>query len=353
MICPECNLENPIGTDVCIRCGTELTKEESSAPALHRTNQVWNTDIEIEQNQANSRLAMIVLGASAALLLGLIVALCVMLPALGDSLIGLQEQGQSFIERIDEFLEFVADTNLDWSEPVPESYAAIPEGTDEDYIDLFEEFLEKAYDDDYADLRRLSERYYDEFAAFRFEGFTDWQLADCSARTIQALDKLRRGSDLSVVPEDPAVTHNILWLEGCAELYAVTEYLYEHYGILYYDPHIPEFYIWLLPITQAELEVEYDLTAQLIGAEPSYTEGDSIPYLSYTNHTPFQLDITFYYDYETDEGYFYEEIPFSTILSEETVSIPLQGKPTDREWQVSWFLNNCYVDGIDIYEYYW
>ena len=149
MICPECKHENAVGTTFCTQCGAVLTQWTLTASAPNRTNQVWNTEIEQEQNQSNSRVAMIVLGASALLLLGLIIALCSMLPSLGDSLIGQREQGQSFIERIDEFLEFVGDTNLDLQEPVPEAYAAIPEGADEDFIELFEEFLEKAYDDAY------------------------------------------------------------------------------------------------------------------------------------------------------------------------------------------------------------
>ena len=41
----------------------------------HDTNQVWNTDIDKEQNRQNSRIALIVLGVSVALLIGLVAVL--------------------------------------------------------------------------------------------------------------------------------------------------------------------------------------------------------------------------------------------------------------------------------------
>lgn len=357
MRCPECNHTNQQGTKFCAFCGAVLTQTELTTPSAHRTNQVWNTEIEKEQNLRNSRIAMIVLGGAVVLLLVLIAAVGFMIPSVGDSLMGERESGQSIMERIDEFLEFVADTSLDLQEPVPavpEGYAAIPAGADEEFIALFEEFLEKAYDDDYADLPRLSERYYEEFAAFQFEDFTDWQLADAAAQTVQALDKICRGSILADESLEPDTTHAILQLEGCVELYIVVEDLYERYGILYYNEHIPAYYIQMLPICYAQLEVEYDLTAQLNGAAPSYTESDPVPYLSYTNNTPYELDLTIYNDYYTGTDFYSDESFIPSVMPDETVIIPLPEMPAKYEEHYTyWFIDDIYIDGINIYDYYW
>lgn len=349
MICPECSHENTAGTTLCTQCGAVLTQTELTSPSAHRTNQVWNTDIEKERNQANSRTAMIVLAAAIVLVIALIAAACMMLPSLA-----VREQGQSFIERIDEFLEFVGDANLNLREPVPEAYASIPEGTDEEFVDLFEEFLEKAYDDDYGDLPRLAERYYDEFAEFQDQDFGDWVLADAAAQTIQALDKVYRGSIFTDESLEPDTTHAILQLEGYVELYIVVEDLYERYGILYNKDYIPDFYIRMLPICYAQLEVEYDLTAQLIGAEPSYTEGDPVPYLSYTNNTPFELELTVYNDYYHGADFFYDESDIPSLMPGETAIIPLVNMPEVYEdHYIHWFIEDIFIDGINIYDYYW
>ena len=51
MICPNCNRENEADNRFCIHCGETLP---DTAP-----NQVWNTDIDREKNQKNSRSALI------------------------------------------------------------------------------------------------------------------------------------------------------------------------------------------------------------------------------------------------------------------------------------------------------
>lgn len=354
MICPECNHENPAGTTLCPQCGSVLTQTELTASVPHRTNQVWNTEIEKDRNQTNSRAAMIALGAAVLLLLGLITAVCCMLPSIGDSLIGQWERERSFIERIDDFLEFVADTNLDFQTPIPEAYAAIPEGTDREFIELLEDYLEKAYDDDYLDHRRLSERYYEEFNELKNENFTNGDLAVCAAKTVQALDKLRKGSDLTTDLSDESTTHNILWLEGLVELYSAAADLHADYGILYKDPEIADFYIYLLPIYRVQLEVERDLTAQLLFREPQTDDTCDTPYLMYTNHTPYELEITFYNDYETKNAFITEECYFESLKPEETVVIPLREMPAEYEnWYVRWFIDSFSIDGIDIYDYDW
>lgn len=353
MICPECSHENNAGTPFCGQCGAVLTQSELTACVPHRTNQVWNTDIEKDRNQANSRIAMIVLGTSVVLVFALIVAVCLMLPSMGDALMSERESKQSVIERIDEFLEFVADTSLNLREPVPESYAAISEGADEDFVELLEEFLKKIYDNNYADLSRLSERYYKEFAAFQFEDFTDWNLADAAVQTAQALDKICRGSNLTDEPLEPDVTHAILQLEGCVELYSVVEELYECYGILYNKDYIPDFYIRMLPIYQVQLEVEYDLTAQLNSAAVSYTEGDPIPYLSYTNNTPYELELTVYNDYYNGADFYNDESYIPSVMPNETIIIPLPNMPAKYEDHYThWSVHTYSLDGLDIYDYY-
>jgi len=347
MICPECRMENPAEATQCIRCGHPLTQ------AKQPVNQVWNTDIDRAQNQKNSRTALIALGVSAVLLIGLFGALFLSLPSMGDALIGKREPGQSFSDRMDNFGDLLDDIFSARRGPVPEAYAAIPDGADEEFIELFEEYIEKDYSNDYTDSRRLSERYYEEFAAFKTEHFTNGDLAVCAAKTAQALDKLHRGSILSE-DIDENTSYTILWLEGCVELYAVVEELYERYGILYYDTYIPEYYIWLLPIYEAQLEAEYDLFGQLIGIDAEVSDACDVPYLTYTNNTIYEMDITFYNDYETEDDYFYEECSFESVMPGDTILIPLRKMPEHYEaWYTDWIVDNYYIDGMDIYDYYW
>ena len=319
---------------------------------MNRTNQVWNADIEKEQNQKNSRIALIMLTAAVVLVLTLVIALFVSAPAMGDLLIGQREDGQSFTDRTDDFFQIFSDSLFGEISPMPEPYAAIPDGPDREFVELFEEFLEKLYDDDYGDERRLSERYYEDFVALKDESYADGKMAVYAAQTVQALDRLIKGNDLTTDLEDSSTTHNILWMEGRLMLYTVAEELYNRYGILYKDREIPEYYIRLRPILQAELEVEYDLAAQLIDAEAVIPDDGSAPYLTYTNHTPYELDITVYNDYETADDYFYEECSFTGIAPDETVIIELREMPdVYNNWYISWFLSG--YNGEDIYTYDW
>ena len=333
MLCPLCQRENEANNRFCIHCGEPLPT------AADTPNQVWNTNIEQAQNQKNSRTALVVLCTSLALLLVLMGVLLCNLPTMDFG---------------DEFRFSFFDSLPTFGTPVPEAYAAISDGADRDFVKLFEEYMEKDYDDDYADSRRLSERYYEDFNRLKDEHFTDGNLAVCAARTAQALDKLRKGSDLTEPLQDASTTHNILWLEGYMELFALVEELHTDYGILYKNPEIAEFYMWLLPIYKAELEVERDLTAQLMGVLPTTDDTFPVPYLQYTNHTPYALDIVIYNDYETEDDFFTEEHGFDSLQPGETEIIPLWGFPDDYEnWYINWAINEMYYNGVDIYEYYW
>lgn len=357
MICPECNLENSVGSKFCVHCGSVLTQAEITAPTAHRTNQVWNTEIEQEQNQKNSRTALIALGAAAVLIVALIAAVFISLPSMGDALIGERDRGQSFGERFSVFWDFVSDSIGGSHEPAPEpgAFAVAPEGVDHDFIELVETYLEKNYNIDYDDALRLPDQYYDKFSPFLTADFVDAELHDCAVTMVSALEDLRNSIDtFSDDPDDVFVADYPLWMEGCIGVYSVAEALYEKYGILYGDSHIPEFYSYLLPIYRAQLEVEYDLTAQLIGIEARVSNGYTYPYITYTNNTPYELDITFYNDYETEDDYFYEDFVMEGLKPNETVDIPLKEMPKNFEnWYTDWIVDACYIDGVDIYDYDW
>lgn len=351
MTCPACGRPLPDGADTCAECGCMLIQKE---PTVHRTNQVWNTDIDREQNQRNSRTALIALGASVLLLIGLVIALLISAPHIGTVLLGERDEGQSFTERAEEFFQSFTDSLFGGIAPMPEAYASIPDGADREFVELFEEYLEKDYNDDYADSRLLADRYYEEFAHLKDASYADGKLAVYAAQTVQALDDLRKGADLTADLEDPSTTHDILWMEGCVGLCTVAEELYTRYGILYKDRSIPEYYVWLRPILQAELEVEYDLTAQLIGVDAVIPDDGSAPYLTYINHTPYTLDLIIYNDYETESDFLSEECSFTALSPDETVTIYLKKMPDDYEnWYIGWYLETCSYNGEDIYTYDW
>jgi hypothetical protein len=343
MICPKCNRENEADNRFCIHCGETLP---DTAP-----NQVWNTDIDREKNQKNSRSALIVLCISLVLLLGLVIALFATAPSMGDILIGPREEGQSFFGRVADFLDIMTDS-LSFGTPTPEAYASIPDGADKDFVKLFEEYMEKVFDDGYVDSRRLSERYYEEFDSLKYEHFTDGNLAAAAARTAHALDLLRKGSLLSEELEDPSVTHQLLWLEGSVELYTLAEELHNRYGVLYKEPEITEQCIWLRPVYDAHLEVERDLASQLMIGEIG--NPNTPPVFQYTNHTPYELDLTFYIDYETEADFTFDQQTFARVAPEETIVIRSDSMPADCiKYYIAWSLDSCYYDGTDVYSYFW
>ena len=114
MICPKCGMENEAHAIRCTQCGTELMR---STP--NRTNQVWNTDIEVEQNRKNSRIALVMLGVAAVLVIALVICTAAYLPrVISFSMDGIDLPDFNISDFVDEV--FWEDIEIVRTEAVPE-----------------------------------------------------------------------------------------------------------------------------------------------------------------------------------------------------------------------------------------
>ena len=170
---------------------------------------------------------------------------------------------------------------------------------------------------------------------------------------VSALRSMRDSVDsYSGNAKDSYVADYTLWLSGYTTLCRITSELYVKYGILSDDSHIPEFYMYLLPIYEAQLAVEQDLTWQLVDLEPEVLPIYDCYTVTYTNCTEYELDITFYMDYETADGYITEEYTVTGIRPNQRVFIPLREMPEDCEtWYIDWIVEEYYIDGVPLSDY--
>lgn len=351
MICPECKQEIPAGISNCPQCGAVLTQPEPTASTLHRTNQVWDSEIELEKNRANSRTAMIALAAAIAMILGLVACLWFSLPAMGDALIGEREPRQSFTERMDEFFAFVADSFGGSPEPAPEPAATlVPDiqihgSADDEFVAMVAEYLTVDYYNDDNGRLLLPEMYVSTFEFFLTADYAD---EDMVTRVIQIVGALRSMRD-SIDPDSLTIIDSALWLSGRTTLCQVATELHVYYGLTCEDSEIPVYYEEMLFIYRAWLAVEQDLTWQLIDTqEPIWNDALACYTLNYTNCTDYALDISFYSEYATEDGIF-GEAQYFNISPNERITIELRKMPVEYdEWNFHWTIDRCSLNGTDI-----
>ena len=348
MRCPECNLENEARAEQCVKCGADLTQAAIMQREIHGTNQVWNTDIDMEKNSKNTRTALLVLGGVVVLVIALIVALLLYLPTvISYSMDSFTLPDINISDIVDEL--FWEDIEVSRTEPVPEPEtppANRLDGADQDFIDSLTAYaIELCYVDDAEQARELHQMF---CADFEYQAVQEYRY---SSLCMLAQDTHR----IALLLSDPA-TDSVETLKLLNELSAVIWTAQESFYFLSDYPDILDYYANLQWYTEAMLEAEYSLQFQLTGASTEYSREHGCQVVYYTNDTPYTMDVQITNDFVTDTEHYSSEYIISGLMPGQTEAIPLPDLEEigdqDHTWTLNWEVLQLYMDDIPIEDYF-
>ena len=348
MRCPECNLENEARAEQCVKCGADLTQAAIMQREIHGTNQVWNTDIEMEKNSKNTRTALLVLGGVVVLVIALVVALLLYLPTvISYSMDSFTLPDINISDIVDEL--FWEDIEVSRTEPVPEPEtppANRLDGADQDFIDSLTAYaIELCYVDDAEQARELHQMF---CADFEYQAVQEYRY---SSLCMLAQDTHR----IALLLSDPA-TDSVETLKLLNELSTVIWTAQESFYFLSDYPDILDYYANLQWYTEAMLEAEYSLQFQLTGASTEYSREHGCQVVYYTNDTPYTMDVQITNDFVTDTEHYSSEYIISGLMPGQTEAIPLPDLEEigdqDHTWTINWEVLQLYMDDIPIEDYY-
>ena len=348
MRCPECNLENEARAEQCVKCGADLTQAAIMQREIHGTNQVWNTDIEMEKNSKNTRTALLVLGGVVVLVIALIVALLLYLPTvISYSMDSFTLPNINISDIVDEL--FWEDIEVSRTEPAPEPEtppANRLDGADQDFIDSLTAYaIELCYVDDAEQARELHQMF---CADFEYQAVQEYRY---SSLCMLAQDTHR----IALLLSDPA-TDSVETLKLLNELSTVIWTAQESFYFLSDYPDILDYYANLQWYTEAMLEAEYSLQFQLTGASTEYSREHGCQVVYYTNDTPYTMDVQITNDFVTDTEHYSSEYIISGLMPGQTEAIPLPDLEEigdqDHTWTINWEVLQLYMDDIPIEDYF-
>ena len=348
MRCPECNLENEARAEQCVKCGADLTQAAIMQREIHGTNQVWNTDIEMEKNSKNTRTALLVLGGVVVLVIALVVALLLYLPTvISYSMDSFTLPDINISDIVDEV--FWKDIEVSRTEPAPEpDYppANRLDGADQDFIDSLTAYaIELCYVDDAEQARELHQMF---CADFEYQAVQEYRY---SSLCMLAQDTHR----IALLLSDPA-TDSVETLKLLNELSTVIWTAQESFYFLSDYPDILDYYANLQWYTEAMLEAEYSLQFQLTGASTEYSREHGCQVVYYTNDTPYTMDVQITNDFVTDTEHYSSEYIISGLMPGQTEAIPLPDLEEigdqDHTWTINREVLQLYMDDIPIEDYF-
>ena len=348
MRCPECNLENEARAEQCVKCGADLTQAAIMQREIHGTNQVWNTDIEMEKNSKNTRTALLVLGGVVVLVIALVVALLLYLPTvISYSMDSFTLPDINISDIVDEL--FWEDIAVSRTEPVPEPEtppANRLDGADQDFIDSLTAYaIELCYVDDAEQARELHQMF---CADFEYQAVQEYRY---SSLCMLAQDTHR----IALLLSDPA-TDSVETLKLLNELSTVIWTAQESFYFLSDYPDILDYYANLQWYTEAMLEAEYSLQFQLTGASTEYSREHGCQVVYYTNDTPYTMDVQITNDFVTDTEHYSSEYIISGLMPGQTEAIPLPDLEEigdqDHTWTLNWEVLQLYLGDIPIEDYF-
>lgn len=348
MRCPECNLENEARAEQCVKCGADLTQAAIMQREIHGTNQVWNTDIDMEKNSKNSHTALLVLGGVVVLVIALVVALLLYLPTvISYSMDSFTLPNINISDIVDEL--FWEDIEVSRTEPAPEPEtppANRLDGADQDFIDSLTAYaIELCYVDDAEQARELHQMF---CADFEYQAVQEYRY---SSLCMLAQDTHR----IALLLSDPA-TDSVETLKLLNELSTVIWTAQESFYFLSDYPDILDYYANLQWYTEAMLEAEYSLQFQLTGASTEYSREHGCQVVYYTNDTPYTMDVQITNDFVTDTEHYSSEYIISGLMPGQTEAIPLPDLEEigdqDHTWTINREVLQLYMDDIPIEDYF-
>lgn len=339
MRCPECGLEQEAHAKRCARCGIDLTYTALTAGEHHRTEQVWNTDIDTDRNKRNTRAAMIAAAVGVLLTVVLVLLLVLWLPrGLSFSMPSISLPDVDIAELLEDIFE--ADSIQARPEPEPEAPPARAlYGADLDFINVFAAYvIELSYIEDTEQQRELHQMFYPEFEYLCGEEY-DYEQLENAAWDV---------AFLTAALADPE-TDRVEWLQSYHELSTLALTLNEGFYFLDGEQHTLNYLTAMQRYMEARLEVEYDLQAQLWGAGTAYDQDFGCQVVYYTNNTPYYIDVIFYNDFVTEDMHYSDSYGLGGMMPGTTEGIPLYALEEigaqDHTWHMSWEVEALYLDG--------
>ncbi|MBQ3010529.1 MAG: hypothetical protein IJD81_05020, partial [Oscillospiraceae bacterium] len=226
--------------------------------------------------------------------------------------------------------------------------------TDAEFLALVEAFISEDAEAKFDRLMTLHTEFLPQFETFLTRDMADPQLED-GAKTMV---RLLKDWTTSIYVNDKGETEGIddwqLWSQTRVDLCYLVQELDAKYNLLPDTKYIVQQYDYILPIWQAQLEVQNDLASQLKKPKKLWSDEEKCYYITYTNNTQFDIDVTLYGDYFTTEHrYFTDKVKATGLKPGESVTLYMKRMPDDlSEWLADWVVDNYYVDGINIYDYY-
>lgn len=339
MRCPECGLEHEAHAKRCARCGVDLTYTALTSGEHHRTTQVWSTDIDTDRNKRNTRAAMIAAAVGVLLTVVLAAILLLWLPRnLSFSLPSLSLPDITISDILDEL------RRPEQAVPVPEpdmSPAMALDGAVLDFINVFAAYvIELSYVEDAEQQTEIHQMFYPEFEYLLMREYSvDSLYVYEYARWL--LEQVRLLSD-----PDTDRTSGIIAMN---ELSTITLTLNESYYFLNEERHTLDYFTAMQRYTQALLEVEYDLQAQLWGAGTAYDRDLGCEAVYYTNNTPYTMDVMIYNEFVTEDMHYSDSYGVGWLMPHTRQGIPLYALEEigaqDHTWRISWEVEALYLDG--------
>ena len=318
------------------------------------SNQVWNTDIDTEKNQKNSRTAIAVLGVTVLLVIALVAAVMLYLPkVMSYSMDSFELPHVNISEIMSElFWQELDGVKRVTAEPEPDYPPAKRlDGADLDFINALTVYAtELAYISTYEYVSTEAEREIHQMFLPEFEHLA------AQVFVVHDLNEEAKWTAIAVQMLSEPESDRIEQLTAMYELSAVMLRVNEMYDIFEADPEVLAYYDGMMVRTAAMLEVEYDLQGQLVGTGTEYSREHGCEIVSYTNNTGYALDISFFNDFVTDTEHYSSEIGWPMLFPGETAEIPLcdlvEIGDQDHTWTLTWVIHELYVDGIPLAEYY-
>lgn len=240
--------------------------------------------------------------------------------------------------------------------PTPDpSLFTEPQGkSDEEFLELLERFISIDAEASFDELMVLHEEYLPLFEPYAKETFADPMIKDAAETMVSLLKAWKQ----CIYINDDGIIEGIedwlKWSQSRVDLCNLVLTIDAKYNLLPETKYVAQQYDYILPIWEAQLEVQKDLHAQLSKPQKVWSAEEDCYYFTYTNNTEFDVDITIYGDYiSAKRGYLYDKLHTDGLKPGESMTLYMKHMPDDvTEWAADWVVDTYYVDGIDIYEYY-
>ena len=265
-----------------------------------------------------------------------------------------------FIERMDYILsDFDLGGDSDSSDtptvtPATKTYTEPQSEEDAAFIELMEAFITEDAEEEYNRLITLHTEFLPLFEAVPAKKLVDPALQTYAKDMVRILKDWGTSIYVNEKGETEGIEDWLLWSQCRVDLCNIVIELSETYELLPETPYLSQQYDYILPIWEAQLAVQKDLAKQLTNPKKYRSEEEKCYYITYTNNTEFEMDVTIYGDYFTAEHrYFTDKIRTESLKPGETVTLYMKRMPKDvANWVADWVVHGYYVDGIDIYDYY-